>query len=139
LKEKTGKAQTLDVALAAEPEERQKLKRIEEMAAAAVEAIEEKKGGDIEVLKVTSRTTLADVFVLASGTTGIHVKSLADSVEEKLEETFGLKPDHIEGLDTRSWVLLDYGDLVVHILMPEDRAHYKLESLWRVDADKRPV
>ncbi|NLA95433.1 MAG: ribosome silencing factor [Clostridiaceae bacterium] len=109
------------------------------MAAVAAKAIEEKKGRDVEILKVTSKTTLADVFVLASGTSGIHVKTLAESVEEKLEQEFGLRPNHIEGLENRNWVLLDYRDLIIHVLMPEDRAHYKLENLWRVDVDKRPV
>ncbi len=139
MKDKKEQAQTLDAVLAKEPAEKEKLDRIDRMAAAAAKAIEDKKGGEIEVLKVTSKTTLADVFVLASGTSGIHVKTLAESVEEKLEEEFGLRPDHIEGLENRNWVLLDYGDLIVHLLMPEDRAHYKLENLWRVDPDKRPV
>ncbi len=139
MKEKKEMARTPDTALAKEPEERQKLDRIEKMAAVAAKAIEEKKGRDVEILKVTSKTTLADVFVLASGTSGIHVKTLAESVEEKLEQEFGLRPNHIEGLENRNWVLLDYGDLIIHVLMPEDRAHYKLENLWRVDVDKRPV
>ena len=139
MKEKKEMVLTPDTALAREPEERQKLDLIRKMAAAAAEAIEEKKGEHVEILNVTSKTTLADVFVLASGTSGIHVKTLAESVEEKLEQEFGLRPDHIEGLENRNWILLDYGDLIVHILIPEDRAHYKLENLWRVDVDKRPV
>lgn len=139
MKEKKKQAQTLDAQLAKEPAEKQKLDRIQKMAAAAVIAIEEKKGREVEILNVTSKTTLADVFVLASGTSGIHVKTLAESVEERLEEEFGLQPDHIEGLDNRNWVLLDYGDLIVHLLMPEDRDHYKLENLWRVDMDRQPL
>ncbi len=109
------------------------------MAKAAVAAIEEKKGEAIETLKVTEKTTLADVFVLASGTSGIHIRSLAEAVEEKLKEGFGVYPGHIEGLENRNWVLLDYGDLIVHLMLPEDREHYKLENLWRVDADRQSI
>lgn len=130
---------TPDARLAAQATEKEKLDRIEDLVAAALEALEEKKGLDIEVLRVSEQTTLADVFILASGTSGIHVKTLADSLEEKLEGLFGLKPGHIEGLENRNWVLLDYGDLVIHLMMPEDRQHYQLENLWRSGGERQKL
>jgi len=119
--------------------EQAKLKSIEEMTQAVVAVLEEKKGNDIESLNVTGKTTLADQFVLASGTSNVHIKTLAESVEEKMKDAFGIHPDRIEGMDSRSWILLDYGDIVVHIMMPEDRLHYQLESLWRSGGERRPI
>ena len=119
--------------------EQAKLKNIEEMTQAVVAVLEEKKGNDIESLNVTEKTTLADQFVLASGTSNVHIKTLAESVEEKMKDAFGIHPDRIEGMDSRSWILLDYGDIVVHIMMPEDRLHYQLESLWRSGGERRPI
>lgn len=128
-----------DLELSGQAAEKEKLDRIEAMTQAAVAAIEDKKGQDAQVLQVTEKTTLADVFILASGTSSIHVKTLAEAVEERLEELFGLRPDHIEGLENRSWVLLDYGDLIVHLMQPEDRMHYQLENLWRVDLNRKQL
>ena len=119
--------------------EQAKLENIEEMTQAVVAVLEEKKGNDIETLNVTEKTTLADQFVLASGTSNVHIKTLAESVEEKMKDAFGIHPDRIEGMDSRSWILLDYGDIVVHIMMPEDRLHYQLESLWRSGGERRPI
>ncbi|NLG30542.1 MAG: ribosome silencing factor [Clostridiaceae bacterium] len=109
------------------------------MIQAVVAVLEEKKGNDIETLNVTEKTTLADQFVLASGTSNVHIKTLAESVEEKMKDAFGIHPDRVEGMDSRSWILLDYGDIVVHIMMPEDRLHYQLESLWRSGGERRPI
>ena len=125
--------------MAAQAVEQEKLERIEALTSVILEALEDKKGQDIQVLRVSEKTTLADVFILASGTSGIHVKTLADAVEEKLEEEFDVRPGHIEGMEHRNWILLDYGDLVVHLMLPEDRTHYKLESLWRLDPDKQII
>ncbi|MCK9176335.1 MAG: ribosome silencing factor [Clostridiales bacterium] len=119
--------------------EQAKLESIEEMIQAVVAVLEEKKGNDIETLNVTEKTTLADQFVLASGTSNVHIKTLAESVEEKMKDAFGIHPDRVEGMDSRSWILLDYGDIVVHIMMPEDRLHYQLESLWRSGGERRPI
>ncbi len=119
--------------------EQAKLESIEEMIQAVVAVLEEKKGNDIESLNVTGKTTLADQFVLASGTSNVHIKTLAESVEEKMKDAFGIHPDRVEGMDSRSWILLDYGDIVVHIMMPEDRLHYQLESLWRSGGERRPI
>ncbi|HZK29364.1 MAG TPA: ribosome silencing factor [Clostridia bacterium] len=141
LKEEKIKEQygTPDATLAKQPEEQSKLEMIDRLTASIVAALEDKKGNDIEILNVAPKTTLADVFIIASGTSETHIKALAGSVEAKLEAMHGISPHHIEGLDNRSWVLLDYGDLVVHLMMPEDRMHYRLESLWRVNTERQTI
>jgi ribosome-associated protein len=116
--------------------EKMKLEEIDRLASVAVDALEEKKAVDVEVLKVTTKTTLADIFVVATGTSNTHIKTLADFVEEKLKEINNITPHHIEGLDARNWVLLDYGDLVVHLMLEEDRMFYNLESLWRLGTQR---
>lgn len=116
--------------------EKMKLEEIDRFASAVVDALEDKKAVDIEVLRVTPKTTLADVFIVATGTSNTHIKTLADSVEEKLKETHSLKPHHIEGLEARNWVLLDYGDLIIHLMLEEDRMFYNLESLWRTGTQR---
>ncbi|NLA71187.1 MAG: ribosome silencing factor [Clostridiaceae bacterium] len=130
---------TPDAVLSEQPKELEKLEIIDELAATVVAALEDKKGENIEILKVTPKTTLADIFIVASGTSGTHIKTLASSVEEKLKQVHDIFPHHIEGLENKNWVLLDYGDLIVHLMMPEDRLHYKLESLWRVDSDRQKI
>ncbi|MGI6157940.1 MAG: ribosome silencing factor [Saccharofermentanales bacterium] len=130
---------TPDLSLAAEAEEQQKLEELDRIAETVVEALEDKKGQDIDVLKVTPKTTLADVFIIASGTSRIHIKTLAESVEEAVMRRHGLEPHHIEGVDTRNWVLLDYVDFVVHLMLPEDREYYHLERLWQSNRDRRPI
>ncbi len=116
--------------------EKMKLEEIDRFASVAVDALEDKKAVDIEVLKVTRKTTLADVFIVATGTSSTHIRTLADSVEEKLKEIHDLKPHHIEGLEARNWVLLDYGELIIHLMLEEDRLFYNLESLWRTGSQR---
>ncbi len=125
-----------DESVESEHIEKVKLEEIDRYASDAVDALEDKKAVDIEVLKVTPKTTLADVFIVATGTSNTHIKTLADSVEEKLKDVHGLKPHHIEGLEARNWVLLDYGDLIIHLMLEEDRMFYNLESLWRTGAQR---
>ena len=91
----------------------------------------EKKGHD--VLKIDLRkleNSIADYFVICHGTSTTQVDSISDSVEENVIKTAGEKPLHIEGLDNCFWVLLDYGNVVVHVFLKEYRDFYSLESLW---------
>lgn len=89
-----------------------------------------KKALDINILQVKDKTVLTDYFVVATGTSSVHVKSLADEVEVKMEELFGISPKGCEGKISNSWVLLDYGDVILHIFSVESRDFYKLDSLW---------
>ncbi len=98
-------------------------------AEAAASAIDDKKGLDVLLLDVSSVIVLTDVFVIASGTSNRHVKTLADEVEVRLRE-LGRRPLRREGLADATWVLLDFGDVVVHLFEPETRRYYDLERLW---------
>lgn len=99
------------------------------MARAAADALAEKKGFDIVLLDVADLITITDVFVIATGSSRRHVRTLAENVREKLAE-LGRKQHRSEGLREGEWVLLDYGDVVVHILQSEPRDFYGLERLW---------
>jgi ribosome-associated protein len=96
----------------------------------AADAIADKKGQDIVLLEVGDLFIITEIFVIATGTSRPHVQSLADQVEEHLG-THGRKPLRDEGRTEAEWVLLDYGDLMVHLFQPTARAYYDLERLWR--------
>ena len=104
------------------------------LACAAAQALDAKKASDVKVLKVRDLTVLADYFVIAAGTSTTHVKSLAEEVEFRLEQQ-GVKPLRTEGVDGKSWILLDYGEVIVHVFYPEARSYYDLEHLW-ADAEE---
>ena len=94
-----------------------------------VKVLDEKKAIDITAIKTEEVTIVSDYFVIASGTSNTHVKSLADDVEYEIKERFGIDPQHIEGRAT-GWILLDYGSISVHVFGHEDREYYNLERLW---------
>ena len=101
-----------------------------------VKALDDKKGNDIQVIKIEELTIVADYFVICTANSNTHVRALADEVEYQLEEA-GVKADHIEGRAT-GWVLLEYHGVVVHIFLEESRNYYNLERLWE-DAKKIDV
>ncbi|MDX1480590.1 MAG: ribosome silencing factor [Woeseiaceae bacterium] len=94
-----------------------------------IDALESVKAKDITRLDVSDMTTVTDYMVVASGTSNRHVKALADTVAEKAREA-GHKPAGIEGEDGGEWVLLDLGDVLVHVMQPRVREFYNLEKLW---------
>ena len=95
----------------------------------AATAIDGKRGLDIALLDVSRLLVITDVFVIASGTSRRHILTLAEEVEERLREV-DRRPLRREGVEDASWVLLDYGDVVVHLFDAETRAFYDLERLW---------
>lgn len=101
-----------------------------------VKALDDKKGNDIQIIKIEELTIVADYFVICTANSNTHVRALADEVEYQLEEA-GIKPDHVEGRST-GWVLLEYKGVVVHIFLEESRNYYNLERLWE-DASKIDV
>ena len=107
----------------------------EELMSAAVKALDSKKGKDIKVLYTRDQTTLADHFVLCTGTSSTQVRALADAVEEAVSQ-LGEEPHHVEGHRGGQWTLLDYSAVVVHIFTEEAREFYSLERLW---SDAAPV
>lgn len=94
-----------------------------------VEALEELKARDVVELDVAALTSVTDVMVVASGTSSRHVSALAGNVVEKAKEA-GLRPLGVEGQQGGDWVLVDLGDVVAHVMMPETRQLYDLERLW---------
>lgn len=100
----------------------------------AVKILDAKKGMDLTALEIAEVSSVADYFLLVTGTSSTHVRALADELEEKLEE-LGVEPDHIEG-KTTGWILLDYKSVVVHVFTAADRALFALEKLW---GDAKPV
>lgn len=97
---------------------------------AIIAMLEDKKAKDIKVLEVKDVTLVADYFVISSGTSTTHIKSLADELEIKLKEEKGIIMHHREGYNSARWILLDYGDVIVHIFHQDDRAYYNLEKIW---------
>lgn len=101
-----------------------------DLALSAVRAADDRKGEQIITLAVGELTVLADYFVIATGRSRAQVRAIGGAVEEKVKHEFGRKPERIEGLGEGSWVLLDYGEVIVHVLMPAERDFYQLEAFW---------
>lgn len=106
-----------------------------EIIALAVRALDAKKGKDIKVLYTADQTTLADYFVICTGTSNTQVKALSDAVEDAMTKA-GEEPHHVEGHRGGQWTLLDYSAIVVHVFTEEAREFYALERLW---SDATPV
>ena len=102
----------------------------EQLLQLAIAALEDLKAKDITTIDVRGKTSITDFMVIASGTSGRHVKSLAENVLEKVKEQ-GVRPVGNEGLDGCEWALLDLGDVVVHVMQEATREFYDLERLWQ--------
>ena len=101
-----------------------------ELTKLAVKALEDKKGEDIRVIDIHGVSVLADYFVIADGSNASQVKAMADNVEEELGKA-GHECRQIEGYQTAGWILMDYGDLIIHVFDEENRLFYDLERIWR--------
>lgn len=99
-----------------------------ELAKKIIRILDEKKGEEIRLIRISELTVLADYFIIVNGTSNTHVRALAEEVEEETAK-LGVTPRNIEGRST-GWILLDYGDVVVHVFTPQDREYYSLERLW---------
>ena len=110
----------------------------EAMAALVEDALNDLKARDLRVLNVSKLTSITDFMVLASGTSGRHVRSIADQVIEKAKSA-GRVPLGVEGHELGEWVLVDLGDVVVHIMRPRVRDFYKLENLWDMEGHTGPT
>lgn len=104
-------------------------KNSKDMVKLAVEALEEKKAEDVRVIDISSVSIIADYFVVANGSNKNQIRALVDEVEEKLGRA-GYEVKQREGYGSDSWVLLDFGDLIVHIFDKENRLFYDLERIW---------
>lgn len=101
-----------------------------------VTALEDFKALDIQLIDVSGRNPLTELFVIASGTSSRHVKSMADNLIVKAKAV-GCRPLGVEGQRHGEWVLLDLNDVVVHLMLPQTRAFYNLEKLWEASSDQR--
>nr|WP_317284019.1 ribosome silencing factor [uncultured Sellimonas sp.] len=100
------------------------------MASIAYKALDDKKGEDIRVIDISELSILADYFIIADGNSDSQVNAMVDSVEEALERA-GMELKQREGFGKSGWVLLDFGDLIVHVFDKENRLFYNLERIWK--------
>jgi ribosome-associated protein len=102
-----------------------------QLALLAAEACDDRKAGDIVLLRVEEISSISDWFVIATGFSDVQVRAIARSVEDKIEdESGGRLPLRKEGQKEGRWILLDYGEVIVHALTPDERSYYDLESFW---------
>jgi ribosome-associated protein len=100
------------------------------LARLAAEACDDRKAVDIRLIGVDAVSSLADWFVICSGLSDVQVRAIARSVEDRLESDAQRLPLRREGQSEGRWVLLDYGEVIVHVLTPNERTYYDLESFW---------
>ncbi len=99
-----------------------------------IDALEDMKAKDIICLDVKPLTSVADIMIVASGTSNRHVKSIANHIREHMRDQ-GIKILGVEGEDVAEWVLVDLGDIIVHVMLPDTRRFYDLEKLWSMSPD----
>ncbi|MGF1513018.1 MAG: ribosome silencing factor [Elainellaceae cyanobacterium] len=95
-----------------------------------VDAADERKAADISVLDVSDVSYLADYFVVMTGLSNVQVRAIARSIQQAIEENWARSPQRVEGVTDGNWILLDYGDIIVHVFMPHERDYYGLEAFW---------
>ena len=94
-----------------------------------VKSLDSKRGEDIQAIRIADLTILADYFVIVNGTSNTHARTLADEVEFQLSQQ-SIEPDRREADTSNTWIILDYGDIIVHVFYKETRNFYKLEGVW---------
>jgi ribosome-associated protein len=103
---------------------------VRQLCIVAAQAAVDKKGEDTVILAVEPLLKITDAFVISSGTNARQIRTIAEEVEDKVKQAGGPAPLRIEGLDDARWILMDYGDFVVHVFLDEVRKFYDLERLW---------
>ena len=102
----------------------------EHLAELAADACDDRKATDIRLIRVDEVSSLADWMVIAGGQSDVQVRAIVSSVEDRLEEKAERLPLRKEGIHEGRWALLDYGELIVHVLQPDERGYYDLEAFW---------
>ena len=115
-------------------ERRKEMDQSKEMARIAYNALSDKKGEDVKIIDITGISVLADYFIIANGNSDSQVNALVDNVEEELHKA-GYPLKQREGQASGSWVLLDFGDIIVHVFDRENRLFYDLERIWKDGKD----
>lgn len=100
-----------------------------EILSAAYKALDDKFGKDIVILNISEISVLTDYFIIASGSNTSQIQAMADEVT-KILSAFGINARHIEGYNSAEWILVDFGNIIVHIFAKENRAFYNLERIW---------
>jgi len=108
----------------------------EQLRDTVVAALEDYKAVDIQTIDVTGQNPLTDIFVIASGTSTRHIKSMAENLVVKVKSV-GCPPLGVEGQTQAEWVLVDLNDVIVHLMLPKTRAFYNLEKLWEASLEQR--
>jgi ribosome-associated protein len=103
---------------------------IKQLAFLAADAADDRKAGDATLIDISEVSILADYLLIVSGYSKVQLRAISGSIIDKLEEDFHRLPLRTEGQNQGGWILLDYGDLIVHIMMPEQREFYNLEAFW---------
>lgn len=101
-----------------------------DMAKLVIKALEDKKAEDIRIIDISEVSVLADYFIIANGTNKSQIQALADNVQETLGRA-GYEMKQVEGYSTANWILMDFGDVIIHVFDKENRLFYNLERIWR--------
>lgn len=101
-----------------------------EMARIAYDALDEKLGTDLRIIKIDEISVIADYLIIANGNNSPQIAALLENVQLKMQQN-GYETKRVEGNRNSTWILVDYGDIIVHIFSPEDRLFYDLERIWR--------
>lgn len=101
-----------------------------DIALLAAAAADDRKAGDMVLLDIGEVSYLADYLLIVSGYSNAQLRAISQSIQEKIKDTYGLYPMSAEGESQGSWVLIDYGDVIVHVMAPESREFYNLEAFW---------
>lgn len=104
---------------------------VEDLVKKVHELMDEKLGTDITVLNIGEISSVAEYFIIASANSERQLKAIADHVEDTLAKDFGLEPRGKEGHGGSAWIILDYGDIMVHVFKEEERSFYNLERIWK--------
>ncbi len=102
----------------------------EQLSLLAAEAADDRKAGDMLLLKVSEVSFMADYFLIVTGYSRAQLRAIAESIQDKVKEHLNIVPMSTEGAAKGNWVLVDYGDVIVHIMSPDDREFYNLEAFW---------
>lgn len=107
------------------------LQFIDKLLVTIQQALEDKQADNVETIRVTGRTSLTDYFIVATARNSTHCKILSDAVEAAVMKKLNYQVRQVEGMESRKWIVLDYGDIIVHVMRQEDREFYNLEKLWQ--------
>ena len=102
----------------------------QQLAQEIADAADDKKAADIVLLKVADVSYLTDYFVIATGFSKTQIRAISDAIEAKIKEQLQRYPIRVEGKTEGNWILQDYGDVIVHLFLPQDREYYNLEAFW---------